>query len=223
MKKTNLFNTPERTRVLWHDLKTFPSAIHVYLDSILNGTYGKVPTQLTPIMQNLKAAAIKNILTIENISILHKIENDSLVTKSNKLLLDELASSALNFLLPLTLEDKKSVSLKINKGAALISDTRYSSTILQNMLVLALHFSAPGASITLTSEQGGIVIRSQTKATNQTILDQTLAKHIYNPEQTAETLPALIFYTTDYLANKLGFIFKILVEKNNLSIYYVKS
>lgn len=222
MTKLSIFDAPDRTRVLWHDLKTFPSATHVYLDSILNGTYGEVPPAIASIMHSLKVAAIKNILTIENISILHKIENDSLEIKPTTAPLNEQASSALNFILPLATNDKKTISLTISPEALMHSDTRYGSTILQNMLVLALHFSSPGAALNLTSTQDGVMITGQTQATTQTISDQTSAKHIYSPEQTAETLPALFFYTTEQLANTLGFTFKITAENDTLSIYYAK-
>lgn len=219
INRFNIFNNPEKSQILWHDIKKFSSAANIYFENIEGEIYGKMPLKLKRAIRELKVGNIKNMILIENVSIAKKIYLKSLKINKRELPLNIISNNAIAFIRPLA--QTKHLKIKSIKTESKINiDTRYSSTILQNIFMLAINFAKDKALIETFFEENHIQIVFETTETLKGINKQLLTKNIFSPKSKFDSLPSLVYYTLKQLAEKNGFKFKVTIKNSKMTILY---
>ncbi len=216
-----IFSDPKKSRVLWHDTKTFASASTIYLENMLSGVYGKLPSSLKPPLANLQVAAVIQLIVLENNSIFNKLELDSLQSDSQQQTADEFVNQATHFLAPVFRRRGVAFDLKIAKGATLNLDQRYGSTLLQNLLLLSLELCSQKASVLrVVAASNHLKLEISTRLIQNELEDRLNKKHIYSQKREQSSLPALLYQISLKLAHLFKAKLSCAIKNKKLIIMY---
>lgn len=200
---SSIFKDPKKSRIIWHDAKKYPSIFKLFLENIQGKVYGDFPDSLKQPLSDLKLLTIENIIYLDVISMLSKIEMNLLTPKKEQIEIAPEIEASKSMLKPL-IELKK---IKIEHVSfSIFSDSLLIKFLLKTLLYVLLKTQPDNQIITLSSEnKSSINITGKAAEGNKINLPdflleasknleiedsnwQPVTTHIYTCQQAVKTL-----------------------------------
>lgn len=220
----SLLTDPNQSRILWHDLKTFPSAANICFETISKGIYGEVPTKMQSIIHELRQAAVNQALQIENLSIIQKNALATLTLTPVTRQAHSDCDAARNFLSPLIDSKKIVITNTLTHELTHNGDSRYSATIWQNILFILVTSANPESSLTISQNNNQIDLKlsqySPDLASFLQSINQTTEADIYTDVGPVQAQLKLAWVANQYLIQHLNQTLTSIFTPDTFTISY---
>lgn len=220
----SLFNDPNQSRILWHDLKTFPSAATICLETILKNVYGEISPQLQTLIEDLRCTAITQTIQLENLSIIQKSTLQTLALTDIRRTIKTDLDSALNYLSPLLKSKQISTTIDLPPNQTMNGDARYSTTILQNILYIIIASAGQTSAFNISSKSNQIIFTITNLDPEITPLiinlNKTTEDLLYTDTGPIDTQLKLAWFSNELLNQKLNQLLAYTITDTTLTLLY---
>lgn len=152
----SLFDDPERSRILWHDVKKTGAAFWLGLESFQEGVFGPVPPALEKPLADMRALAQEGVILFDDLSLLAKLRFGLPRPVPEKI--DQ--SSIVRYIAAQrALTDSVGLSWRCRGSFSLSIDPSYAALITANCAWLCTRAAHSGASIDVKQISSGRKIR----------------------------------------------------------------
>ncbi|MDP3985778.1 MAG: hypothetical protein Q8P82_03355, partial [bacterium] len=209
----------DKANVMWHDLKRFAVITRGFLENIDAEVYGKIPNAVRLSIAELQAVAVEELLYIENVMVLTKIDLGQTAFPRESVSIRTIADTAREFLEPLTKERGMKLQISLFPEKTIHTNQRYATLALENMLCAAsalpqaLSWKLSGV---IHGKKSEIMLEGSKALTgdiSQLLQKNISRKYLFVPSKNPFFQQALYLLVAQELARALGGKFQIINQK----------
>lgn len=134
------FDDPERSRVVWHDVKKTGAAFWLGLESLQEGLFGPVPSAFRKPLADMRALALEGTILFDDLAILAKLRFGLPPAAPERVDRDFFLGQLENFR---TLTDAAKLSWQVSKPCSAYLDPAYGAIIVANVAWFFAQAAAP--------------------------------------------------------------------------------
>lgn len=151
------FDDPERSRVLWHDVKKTGAMWWLSLESIREGMYGKIPASLEGHVRELRAQTQESVVLFDDLALLAKLRF-GLPPPVPEPITEEYVRAMMELMRPIA--EVAQVTLEYRQSSKeIVTDPSYVTLLVHNAVLFLVRCAVAGSNISGILEKNGPVVR----------------------------------------------------------------